>query len=116
MLSKIYSHSIDIIKQLDISEQNVAHYAELAEQYSVYQLRLLKPYNLARLYGLCYVHRRFLKINDHLVASFVHRVNGYIHDANIYQKEEIYNAKIVDTDTRNSAADILSLHTDKKNY
>ena len=36
LLFEIYHSSIEIIKQLDISEQNVAHYAELAGQYTVY--------------------------------------------------------------------------------
>lgn len=114
LLVEIYRSSIEIIKQLDISEQNVLHYAELAEQYSVYSLRNLKQPNLARLYLLCYVHHRFLKINDHLIAGFVHKINGYIDDAEIYQKEAIYQAQITDKENRNLAADILLLHINKK--
>jgi len=114
LLAKIYHSSIEIIKQLGISEQNVAHYAELAGQYTVYGLRNLKQPNLARLYLLCYVHYRFLKINDHLVSSFIHRVNGYIDDADVYQKEAIYQASITDKENRDLAANILSLHINKK--
>ena len=94
---------------VDISEQNVAHYAELAGQYTVYGLRKLKQPNLARLYLLCYVHYRFLKINDHLASSFIHKVNGYIDDADAYQKETIYLAQVTDKDNRDLAASILSL-------
>jgi hypothetical protein len=43
-LANIYHCSIEIRKQLGISEQNVAHYAELAGQYTVYGLRNLKPH------------------------------------------------------------------------
>ena len=114
LLADIYNYSIDIIKQLGISEQNVIHYADLAGQYTVYGLRNLKQSNLAKLYLLCYAHYRFLKINDHLVSSFVYKVNGYVNDADFYQKEAIYKAQISDKANRELAADILSLHTNKK--
>lgn len=114
LLAKIYHSSIEIIRQLEISEQNVAHYAELAGQYNVYDLRKLKPPNLARLYLLCYVHFRFLKINDHLASSFIHKVNGYIDNADVYQKEAIYLAQVADKENRDLAANILSLHINKK--
>lgn len=114
LLSEIYHKSIEIIRQLEISEQNVAHYAELAAQYTVYGLRNLKQPNLARLYLLCYVHFRFLKINDHLASSFIHKVNGYIDDADVYQKEAIYLVQVTDKENRDLAANILSLHINKK--
>lgn len=77
-------------------------------------MKNLKQPNLARLYLLCYVHHRFLKINDHLIASFIHKVNGYREDADFYQKEEIYKAQLLDQNNRILAANILSLHIDKK--
>ena len=114
LLADIYQSSIEIIKQLGISDQNVLFYAELAEQYTIYGLKNLKQPNLARLYLLCYVHHRFFKINDHLIASFIHKVNGYREDADFYQKEEIYKAQLLDQNNRILAANILSLHIDKK--
>lgn len=114
LLKEIYYSAVEIIKQLEISEQNVAYYADLASQYTVYGLRNLKQKNLSRLYLLCYVYYRFLKINDHLISSFVHKVNGYINDADLYQKDAIYQAQISDKDNRDLAANILSLHTNKK--
>lgn len=114
LLSSIYYASTEIIKQIDISEQNVAYYADLAMQYTVHDLQSFKQKNLARLYLLCYVYYRFLKINDHLIFSFMHKINGYINEADIYQKDSIYNAEISDQEHRNIAASILSLHTNKK--
>lgn len=114
LLLEIYHKSIEIIRQLDISEQNVVHYAELAAQYTVYGLKNLKQPNLARLYLLCYVYFRFLKINDHLTSSFIHKVNSYIDNADAYQKEAIYLAQVTDKDNRDLAASILSLHINKK--
>ena len=114
LLSAIYQSAIKIIEQLGIANQNILYYAELTEQYTIYGLKNLKQANLARLYLLCYIHQRFLKINDHLIASLIHKVNGYIEDADIYQKEEIYQAQLLDKNNRILAANILSLHTNKK--
>jgi TnpA family transposase len=114
LLADIYKSSVEILKQLEISEQNILYYSEIAGQYTVYGLRNLKQLNLMRLYLLCYVYHRFLKINDHLVASFVYRVNGYKDDAEIFQKESIYQAQVTDKENREVAADILYLHINKK--
>ena len=114
LLRSIYKNSQDIIKGLELSPQNILYYAKLAERYTVYQLRTLTKTNLARIYLICYVHIRFLKINDHLIASFIQRINGYKTAADKYQKEEIYNAQIIDNENRNIAAKILSLNIDKK--
>jgi TnpA family transposase len=114
LLTGIYPDAVKIIKQLDISEQNILYYAEIAGQYTVYGLRNLKQRNLMRLYLLCYVYCRFLKINDYLAASFVYRVNGYIDEADLYQKEAIYQAQVSDKENRGLAADILSFHINKK--
>jgi TnpA family transposase len=113
LLVEIYNNSIEIIKQLEISWQNVTLYAQLAEQYTVYGLRTLQQRNLARLYLLCYIYNRFLKINDHLVSSFIYKVSNYIVAADEYQKEAIYLAQVTDKENRALAADILSLHTNK---
>jgi len=85
-LVDIYNKTDQIIKSLDISEQNVCYYTELALQYSAYGFKELKKSNLIRLYLLCYVHHRFLKINDHLIASFSHRLNEYVNNADEYQR------------------------------
>jgi TnpA family transposase len=113
-LSTIYSHAVKIIKALSISPQNIEYYSELAELYTAPRLKDLKPQNLARIYLLCYIYNRFLKINDHLIFSFLYRTNKYIDEADVYQKEEIYNEKVADQDNRIKAAQILSLHIDKK--
>ena len=67
-LSAIYQRSIEVIKELGISEQNIVHYAELAVYITCYGLRAMKQRNLSRLYLMCYAHQRYLKISDHLVS------------------------------------------------
>lgn len=113
-LSTIYQRSIEIIKELDISEQNIMHYAELALYYEVYGLRAMKQKNLSRLYLMCYAHYRYLKISDHVTASFTHKVNYYAGEAEVHQAEAIYNTKDEDKDQRKTAAKILSIVNNRK--
>ena len=61
-LFAIYQRSIDVIKELGISEQNIMHYADLAVYHTCYGLRLMKQKNLSRLYLMCYAHQRYLKL------------------------------------------------------
>ncbi|HGK7612111.1 TPA: DUF4158 domain-containing protein, partial [Legionella pneumophila] len=108
-LSSLYQKSIEIIKELDISEQNIIHYAGLAVCHTVYGLRTMRQKNLSRLYLMCYAYNRYLKISDHVISSFSHKVNFYAGEA-----EAILNAKDDDKDRRDTAAAILSLVNNKK--
>lgn len=83
-------------------------------QNPINELRNHKQINLIRLYLLCYAHSRFLKINDHLISSLIHKVNIYTEEADLYQKNMIYQAQLLDHTNRIAAASILSLHTNKK--
>ena len=113
-LSSIYKRSIKIIEQLGLSEQNVLYYADLAMYHTIYSLKGMKKKNVARLYLICYAHYRYLKINDHLIFSFVHKVNRYLNSANKHQ-EEAYGKHLLDeNDDRNKAADILLLFGNRK--
>lgn len=114
LLRELYYKSIDVIEKLEISQQNVEYYNLLVNQYSVHKLKNLSDVNLKRLYLLCYVNNRFLKINDHLVASFIYKVNKFVKDADVYQKEEIYKEKLIDKENRKLAVKALLLYIDKK--
>ncbi|WP_428410728.1 hypothetical protein [Legionella sp.] len=113
-LSAIYQRSIEVIKELGISEQNIMHYAELAVYITCYGLRAMKQKNLSRLYLMCYAHQRYLKISDHLVASCVHKINYFMGKAEEHQAQAICDAKDDDKDQRHAAAAILSLVNNKK--
>jgi hypothetical protein len=74
----------------------------------------MKQKNLSRLYLMCYAHYRYLKISDHVVNSFSHKVNYYKGEAETYQAKAICDVKDEDKDHRNAAAAILSLVNNKK--
>ncbi len=97
----IYQKSQTLMSKLGLSEQNIIYYANLAEFYTIQKLKRFTDKNLVRLYLLCYVYRRFLKINDHLVSSLIQKMTKYADDANDYQRSKIELIENVDSKLRN---------------
>ncbi len=113
-LELVYQRSLEIIKALGISDQNVRHYAELAVHHTIYGLKNLKNRNLARLYLICYAHSRYLHLADHLIASLSHKVSYFIGEAAKHE-DDMYQKTLLDDDNnRGVAAQILSLFINKK--
>ena len=73
----------------------------------------MRKKNQARLYLICYAHYRYLKINDHLIFSFNHKVNGYLDSADHYQAKAYGKHLLDESKDRNDTADILSLFENK---
>ena len=67
MLEKIYDLTRSAMAKLKISSKNVEYYADMATYYPPFNLKRFKNKSLSRLYLLCYVHKRFFKVNDHLI-------------------------------------------------
>ncbi|WP_289997320.1 hypothetical protein [Photorhabdus laumondii] len=86
MIYPLFDESRNIISRLDISEQNLLYYADLADFYTIQKLSRFKNRNQARLYLLCYIHRRLFILNDYLVNSFYYKLNKYKDDAEQYQE------------------------------
>lgn len=72
ILEPLHRKACDILPALNISQQNLLYYASLANFYTVYDLRNLKP-GQTRLYLLCYAWIRYRQFSDNLVdAMFFH--------------------------------------------
>lgn len=72
ILAPLHRKACDILPALNISQQNLLYYASLANFYTVYDLRELKP-DQTRLYLLCYAWVRYRQFSDNLVdAMFFH--------------------------------------------
>lgn len=72
ILEPLHRKACDILLALNISQQNLLYYASLANFYTVYDLRNLKP-GQTRLYLLCYAWIRYRQFSDNLVdAMFFH--------------------------------------------
>lgn len=72
ILEPLHRKASDVLPELNISQQNLLYYSSLANFYTVYDLRNLKP-GQTRLYLLCYAWIRYRQFSDNLVdAMFFH--------------------------------------------
>lgn len=62
-LAPLYSIANNLLPSLGISQLNIAYYASLANYYTIYDLRRLKP-GQTNLYLLCYAWQRYRQITD----------------------------------------------------
>lgn len=114
MVIDLYQESQTLMKKLNISEQNIIYYASLAEFYTIQKLRTFRSKNQARLYLLCYAHRRLRKINDQLITSLVQKVLAYVKQADEYQKSQIDTVEAVDKQLRSRAYKVMMVNVNDK--
>jgi TnpA family transposase len=67
-LEPLYRIAKTLLPQLAVSQQNLLYYASLANFYTVYDLRRLKP-EQTHLYLLCYAWLRYRQLTDNLVDA-----------------------------------------------
>lgn len=67
-LEPLYFIAKELLPKLEISQQNMNYYADLANYYTIYDLRNLKP-GQTYLYLLCYAWRRYRQLSDNLVGA-----------------------------------------------
>lgn len=68
-LAPLYAIAKTLLPRLDLSQLNIAYYASLANFYSIYDLRRLKP-GQTHLYLLCYAWQRYRQLTDNMVEAF----------------------------------------------
>jgi hypothetical protein len=69
----LYQIAKTLLPKFEISQQNKNYYASLANFYSIYDLRRLKP-GQTYLYLLCYAWQRYQQLSDNLVSSFCYQL------------------------------------------
>jgi hypothetical protein len=72
-LEPIYPIAKTLLPRLAISQQNLHYYASLANFYTVYDLRGLKP-EQTHLYLLCYAWQRYRQFTDNLVDALCYHM------------------------------------------
>lgn len=112
-ITEIYDQAKLIIPELNISRKNLQYYADLAEYYSVYSLKRMKI-DKARLYLMCFVWQRFIKVNDHLIAYFIHKTDSYIKSAKDYAVAGVFKAKLEYDQNKQDASKILKIISNDK--
>ena len=94
-LGPLYAIAKTLLPSLGISQLNIAYYASLANFYTVYDLRRLKP-GQTNLYLLCYAWQRYRQITDNLVEAFgyqTHKLDDAAKAIAIAQPAKIHNER-----------------------
>lgn len=73
ILKPLYTIAKEILPYLEISQQNITHYASLIHYYTIYDLERFED-EQTYLYLLCYTFRRYQQINDNLIEAFAFQV------------------------------------------
>ena len=68
-LAPLYTIAKSLLPSLEISQLNIAYYANLANFYTIYDLRRFKP-GQTNLYLLCYAGQRYRQLTDNIVEAF----------------------------------------------
>lgn len=72
-LEPLYRLAKVLLPKLEISQQNHHYYASLANYYTIYDLRRLKP-GQTYLYLLCYAWQRYQQLSDNLVSALYYQM------------------------------------------
>jgi len=75
-IKPLYLVAKSLLPKLEISQQNMQCYAELAIQYDIYDLRRM-PISQSSLYLLCYIWYRYQQLSDNLVTAFCHHLRKF---------------------------------------
>ncbi|MBA3537627.1 MAG: DUF4158 domain-containing protein [Tatlockia sp.] len=97
-----------VIPLLSISRQNIQYYTGLAEFYDIHILQKINR-KKARLYLICFVWQRFVKLNDHLTSFFIHKMGIYEDSAKTHAQACVLEAKLGIDPARKTASKILKI-------
>jgi hypothetical protein len=92
-LEPLYQIAKALLPKLKISQQNKNYYASLANFYSIYDLRRLKP-GQTYLYLLCYAWQRYQQLSDNLVSSFCYQLKKLEEETKVISKQQFTQSMI----------------------
>lgn len=87
-LKPLYAIAKRVLPHLEISQQNIAHYASLVHYYTPYDLDLLDEAQTL-LYLLCYSFKRYQLVNDNLVDALDYHCKRLDKEAEIKAQQDI---------------------------
>ncbi len=111
-IREIYRLAQMVLPKMDISNESVAYYASLVSYYSVYKLKRFERW-IARLYLLCFVHRRYRRVNDNLINSLIYRFRQYNDQAKEDAQIRLSSLRLETNQDIGKAGQVLKLFTDE---
>lgn len=110
-LEPVYNAARSILPQLDISQQNIAYYASLANFYTIYDLRQLQS-GQSSLYLLCYAWQRYRQLNDNLVDALRHHTKKFEDDGKANADHAFMHAQLQRQKDAPQVGKLLQLYVD----
>ena len=107
----IYLFSQKILPMLMISRKNINYYSDLARIYTVFRLKRLQP-EVAYLYLICYVHKRYEKVVNNLLQGFAYYVDKYNVAAKKHSVDNMPDTNATVNKYRKQAGELISWYTD----
>lgn len=107
MLEPLYRIAKTLLCKLAISQQNLHYYASLANFYTVYDLRRLKP-EQTHLYLLCYAWQRYRQFTDNLVDALGYHMKQ-LEDESKVRANKLFTAEQVQREQETSQVGRLLL-------
>jgi hypothetical protein len=92
LLKPLHNFAKTILPVLEISAQNIATYASLANYYTIYDLERFDD-ERTYLYLLCYAFKRYQQISDNLILDFG---QNYSHEPLILLKKIVFQNSIIE--------------------
>ncbi len=111
-LAPLYVIAKTLLPSLGISPLNTAYYASLANYYTIYDLRRLKP-SQTYLYLLCYAWQRYRQFSDNLVEAFGHHMNRLESDTKESANKQATQAQIEQQQGAPQVGRLLLLYVDE---
>jgi len=107
----LYHLSQRVLPILAISNESIKYYASLVAYYSVFRLKRFDPW-IARVYLLCFIHHRYQRHFDNLLASFLFYVRKWTDATRSAAKDRVYAHRVEVNQNLQKAAQVLKLFTD----
>ena len=111
ILKPLYIFAKDFLPSLGISNDNIKYYASLVDYYSIFRLRRLSV-GIFRIYLLCFIYKRYHRINDNLATTLVYLARKYAATAKLAAKETIYALKLESNRQLKNVSKVLGLFLD----
>lgn len=111
-LEPLYRIAKTLLPGLAISQQNLLYYASLANFYTAYDLRHLKP-EQTYLYLLCYVWKRYRQLTDNLVDALGYHTQQLEDESKAEAKERFLAEQVRRQQDTSQVGRLLLLYVDE---
>ena len=75
-IRELYQLSRDLLLVLELSNESIKYFASLVTYYSVFRLKRFDQ-SVVHLYLLCFIHHRYQRHHDNLLASLIYSVRRF---------------------------------------